>query len=165
MNIPDFAGFSRRFHAVLDNVWAVASAQCSVLVQGEAGTGQSAAARLPRNYPSLSHAETRNLEQTTLSLLGSCGTRRSKYRSTAPSVVSQRTDSRNAEYPKCGFPAHVLLLCCFSFCQTESGIVEEREVMALSDFLCSKRADHRCSYMEVTRSQRRFHFNLYEGNL
>jgi hypothetical protein len=41
MNIPDFAGFSRRFHAVLDNVWAVASAQCSVLVQGEAGTGKA----------------------------------------------------------------------------------------------------------------------------
>lgn len=145
--------------------------------RGEAGTGKEVIAgaihdwtqrrRGPAStdYPSLSHAETRNLEQTTLSLLGSCGTRRSKYRSTAPSVVSQRTDSRNAGYPKCRFPAHVLLLCCFSFCQTESGIVEEREVMALSDFLCSKRAGHRCSYMEVTRSQRRYHPNLYEENL
>lgn len=49
MDIPDLIGSSRRFQAVLEDVRAVASAECSVLVQGETGTGKEVIARAIHN--------------------------------------------------------------------------------------------------------------------
>jgi transcriptional regulator with GAF, ATPase, and Fis domain len=49
MNNPDLIGSSRRFQAVLEDVRAVASAECSVLVQGETGTGKEVIARAIHN--------------------------------------------------------------------------------------------------------------------
>ncbi|HEY4051273.1 MAG TPA: sigma 54-interacting transcriptional regulator [Acidobacteriaceae bacterium] len=45
MGLADLIGSSARFQAVLDDVRAVASAECSVLVQGETGTGKEVIAR------------------------------------------------------------------------------------------------------------------------
>jgi transcriptional regulator with GAF, ATPase, and Fis domain len=40
MAIPDLIGSSEKFHSVLDDVRVVAGASCSVLLQGETGTGK-----------------------------------------------------------------------------------------------------------------------------
>jgi formate hydrogenlyase transcriptional activator len=45
MAIADLIGSSARFQAVLDDVQVVAGADCSVLVQGETGTGKEVIAR------------------------------------------------------------------------------------------------------------------------
>jgi formate hydrogenlyase transcriptional activator len=49
MTIPDLIGSSERFHATLDDVRVVASAECAVLVQGETGTGKEVIARAIHN--------------------------------------------------------------------------------------------------------------------
>ena len=45
MAIADLIGSSARFQTVLDDVQVVAGAECSVLVQGETGTGKEVIAR------------------------------------------------------------------------------------------------------------------------
>jgi formate hydrogenlyase transcriptional activator len=45
MATADLIGSSARFHAVLDDVRIVAGAECSVLIQGETGTGKEVIAR------------------------------------------------------------------------------------------------------------------------
>ena len=45
MGNPDLIGSSEKFQAVLDDVRVVARADCSVLLQGETGTGKEVFAR------------------------------------------------------------------------------------------------------------------------
>jgi transcriptional regulator of aromatic amino acid metabolism len=47
MAIADLIGSSARFQAVLDDVRVVAGADCSVLVQGETGTGKEVIVQPP----------------------------------------------------------------------------------------------------------------------
>jgi formate hydrogenlyase transcriptional activator len=49
MTIPDLIGSSEKFQAVLEDVRVVAPAECSVLIQGETGTGKEVIARAIHN--------------------------------------------------------------------------------------------------------------------